>query len=253
MIRFQVECHTQWGQSVAVCGSGALGDWDPACCLLLEPAAYPVWTGEISVPPTTIEYKYVLVETTRPTGVPALVAWENAGSNRRVELGTCRRLVLNERFGRLECPGTPPRAAAPRLAANCQPPYFSAEELAGRLGDDDIQVIDVRDNDFVGGHIRGARHYPSEDFEPWIKVLAEEFAKSRTILVFHCMYSRVRGPRCASMLRKHLADYFPDWRCSVFVLAGGYDRWRVLFGGDPRADVYIADRLTPALEYPSQT
>lgn len=256
-VRFEVECHTKWGQSVAVCGSGHLGDWDVGRCLVLEPTAYPIWSGEVSADQPTFEYKYVLVQQSPRGDAPELLGWETAGPNRKVDVQDFCRLVLNETFGRpgeqgakrpiteAERPVVNVRAVARKSPACClerEVPYFSAEELEARLGESALQVVDVRDRDFVGGHIVGARHCPSESFHVALPELARELAMEEKIVVFHCMYSRSRGPRCASMFLQYLEQHFPRWQCAVYVLAGGYDRWELLHASEPDMERYIADR-----------
>lgn len=254
MIRFEVECHTEWGQSVAVCGSGRLGDWDVGRCLVLKPTAYPIWSGEVSAGPTEFEYKYILVQASPDGAVPQLLGWESEGPNRKVEVQKLSRLVVSDRFGSPE--GGEKRAAAelrPSLAGvqgggpaeplrEREVQYMSAEELSARFGDPRLQVVDVRDDDFGGGHIAGARHCPSESFRSALPELARELAMQEKTVVFHCMYSRSRGPRCARLFLQHLEHHYPRWRCAVYVLSGGYDRWELLFASDLDVDRYIADR-----------
>mmetsp|Transcript_68692 Transcript_68692/g.212455 ORF Transcript_68692/g.212455 Transcript_68692/m.212455 type:complete len:271 (-) Transcript_68692:35-847(-) len=251
-IRFEVECHTEWGQSVAVCGSGHLGDWDVGRCLVLEPTAYPIWSGEVAADQPSVEYKYVLVQSSPKGDVPQLLGWESAGPNRKIELQNFCRLVLNETFGRLEEQARRSLVEAKAAGDRIYKPaawllerevmYFSAEELAARLGDPDVQVVDVRDVDFAGGHIVGARHCPSDGFHLVLPELARELAMEEKTVVFHCMYSRSRGPRCARLFLQHLEQHFPRWQCAVYVLAGGYDRWELLYASDPDMERYIADR-----------
>ena len=52
---------TVWGQNVFVVGNTpALGNWNPANAVALSSAAYPVWRGAVSLPPSTsVQYKYI--------------------------------------------------------------------------------------------------------------------------------------------------------------------------------------------------
>jgi Cdc25 family phosphatase len=55
--------------------------------------------------------------------------------------------------------------------------YITASELAEKVKQADpqqVQVIDVRDDDFVGGNIVGAKNSPSNAFYDNVKELVEE-------------------------------------------------------------------------------
>jgi len=104
-------------------------------------------------------------------------------------------------------------------------PTVFAEDLAKSLGDDMMQVIDVRGLDYLRGHIPGARHVPRQFFEEKLPSLAHEYAQTGTSLVFHCMESFYRGPQCASRFLDYINGEYTTHNCQVFVLKGGYERW----------------------------
>jgi rhodanese-related sulfurtransferase len=55
--------------------------------------------------------------------------------------------------------------------------YIEPKELAEKVkqaNPDKMQIIDVRDSDFVGGNIVGAKNYPSARFYDEVKGLVEE-------------------------------------------------------------------------------
>ncbi|DBA02876.1 TPA: hypothetical protein N0F65_005903 [Lagenidium giganteum] len=97
-------------------------------------------------------------------------------------------------------------------------------------------IIDVRDDDFAGGHIRGAVNLPQRNFEEDDDVdkLVETF-KDKPVVVFHCMMSQVRGPFCARRFASRLdvvlknADHKPE----VKVLHGGFQQFARMYGNDP--------------------
>jgi lysophospholipase L1-like esterase len=103
MYRFQVECHTQWGESVFIVGgSAALGSWDLSKAVPLKAEHYPLWRSDpISVECAggeggggggRLEYKYVKKG---PDGAQ----WE-PGGNRWVPIDSGTRLVVhNKAFG----------------------------------------------------------------------------------------------------------------------------------------------------------
>jgi len=100
MLRFEVECATVPGQHVGVCGSGPLGGWDVAGCLVLEPGAYPVWTGEVLAGAGPVAFKYVLLELGEG-GAPSLLRWEGDGPNRCADPRGegVARMTLRDYFG----------------------------------------------------------------------------------------------------------------------------------------------------------
>ena len=56
----------------------------------------------------------------------------------------------------------------------------------------------MRDDDFFGGHIKGANNVPSDKFkdESQIDSLITQLSTSKTV-IFHCGKSQQRGPFCA--------------------------------------------------------
>ncbi len=115
MYRFQVNAHTQTGESIGIVGSTPeLGLWDVKKCLHLSTSAerYPLWWADIEIegnpsgePSSSekIEYKYVLLRS------DGSVEWESSGANRWVPVESDRQqptiIVDDARFGHLPpCP-----------------------------------------------------------------------------------------------------------------------------------------------------
>ena len=74
--------------------------------------------------------------------------------------------------------------------------YNNAQELAALIKSDkrpnsDYIIVDVRDDDFVGGNIKYAINSPSESFEDQVKHLVEKTKQIPTV-VFHCALSQQR-------------------------------------------------------------
>ncbi|MFH8224512.1 carbohydrate-binding module family 20 domain-containing protein [Streptomyces sp. NPDC018057] len=80
---FHVDATTRWGQNIYVTGdNAALGGWDLAKALKLDPAAYPVWKLDVALPAGTgFRYKYVRKD------ADGLVTWES-GADRTATVTT---------------------------------------------------------------------------------------------------------------------------------------------------------------------
>ena len=62
---------------------------------------------------------------------------------------------------------------------------------SGAKPDVDYVVVDVRDDDYVGGHIVGGKHRPSVTFPETVQELVEETKDVKTV-IFHCFLSQQR-------------------------------------------------------------
>lgn len=62
-------------------------------------------------------------------------------------------------------------------------------------------VIDVRDDDFEGGHIKGCKNIPSTQFPDQVEKLVEQLKDSKSVL-FHCSLSQARGPKAARIYKE---------------------------------------------------
>ncbi|MEU6455864.1 carbohydrate-binding module family 20 domain-containing protein [Streptomyces sp. NPDC047065] len=89
-VSFAVNATTSWGQNIYVTGNRPeLGDWNPGDALKLDPAAYPVWKGDVELPEGTLfEYKYVRKDEA------GNVTWES-GANRTATV-TSARITLDD-------------------------------------------------------------------------------------------------------------------------------------------------------------
>jgi len=56
-----------------------------------------------------------------------------------------------------------------------------------------FQIVDVRDDDYIGGHIPGCLNVPSRIFSFRVEDLVDEF-KDNEAVVFTCALSQQRGP-----------------------------------------------------------
>ncbi len=101
--------------------------------------------------------------------------------------------------------------------------YISARDLAARIHDATLQtqtlVIDVRDLDRDFGYIPNSRNVPECTFDEHVEKLAAEVAAlaAEHHVVFHCMFSQVRGPKCAMKLHENLTANHPNAQCKMYV------------------------------------
>lgn len=76
---------------------------------------------------------------------------------------------------------------------------MSREQLSSLLLSPDaskLAIIDVRDDDHVGGHINSSTHVPSSSLDYRIPEIVRTMA-GKEIVVFHCALSQQRGPAAA--------------------------------------------------------
>ncbi|MER0445256.1 carbohydrate-binding module family 20 domain-containing protein [Streptomyces sp. Edi4] len=88
---FAVDATTVVGQNIYVTGDqGALGNWNPAAALKLDPAGYPVWKLDVALPAgTSFAYKYVREDAS------GQVTWES-GANRTATVPADGKVTLND-------------------------------------------------------------------------------------------------------------------------------------------------------------
>ncbi|PHH71195.1 hypothetical protein CDD82_6683 [Ophiocordyceps australis] len=102
-------------------------------------------------------------------------------------------------------------------------------------------VVDVRDQDYIGGHIRGSIHMPSQQLDDTMATLVSRLRDKKAV-VFHCALSQQRGPSAAlrylrerdaalQSLGERQAEETPQ---SVYVLDRGFTGWQEKYGEDER-------------------
>ena len=84
------------------------------------------------------------------------------------------------------------------------PSYITRETLSELLQapSESIAIIDVRDDDYVGGHIKGSKNVPSVTLDYRIPELVRTL-KDKEKVIFHCALSQQRGPNAA---RKYMSE-----------------------------------------------
>lgn len=88
-----------------------------------------------------------------------------------------------------------------------------AEFLKAVVSGEKILVLDVRDEDFIGGNIPNALNIPASEYD---STIVSDHIKDFSTVMVHCMYSQVRGPKIGRYIKR---DY-PEK--DVFVLQGGF-------------------------------
>mmetsp|Transcript_11345 Transcript_11345/g.30575 ORF Transcript_11345/g.30575 Transcript_11345/m.30575 type:complete len:143 (-) Transcript_11345:35-463(-) len=135
--------------------------------------------------------------------------------------------------------------------------HMEAEELAARLRRGEVEngtlcVVDVRDSDFEGGHIRGAVNLPSIKLQGSPDAL-DAFVASlagKSALVVHCMLSQVRGPASARLIRAALKQCkHPAPR--VYILRDGFEGFLYRFAKtEPSLFIGLESDVWPFLDDP---
>ncbi|KAF2835250.1 Rhodanese-like protein [Patellaria atrata CBS 101060] len=102
--------------------------------------------------------------------------------------------------------------------------------------DSEIAIIDVRDGDHVGGHIKNSIHAPSSELDYRMPELVRTL-KNKDTIVFHCALSQQRGPSAALRYlreKKRLEGKKEGEENGqkVLVLDGGFVKWQEAYGKD---------------------
>ncbi len=122
---------------------------------------------------------------------------------------------------------------------------------------DELAIVDVRDSDYIGGHIRSCIHSPSANLEWKLPELARQLWDKK-VVVFHCALSQQRGPLAAAKYAKErerqgrrkfvmedsiteatptesgTAQTSSQQQQKVVVLEGGFVMWQEKYGMDDR-------------------
>jgi rhodanese-related sulfurtransferase len=138
--------------------------------------------------------------------------------------------------------------------------FISREDLAQRLKESgslpsSTAIVDVRDSDHVGGHIRGSTWVPSSELDHKAPELVRNL-KDKDTVIFHCVLSQQRGPNAALKYLREKERLDPtSWveskgdgevkeegeqggkgkkKQKVLVLTGGFEKWQEVYGTDEK-------------------
>ncbi|KAH8648729.1 Rhodanese-like domain-containing protein [Tricladium varicosporioides] len=125
----------------------------------------------------------------------------------------------------------------------------NSSNLDTHTAPNNIAIVDVRDDDHIGGHIRYSHHQPSSTLDTHMPTLVRKF-KDKEIVVFHCALSQQRGPSAAlKYLRERERLVGPNKETEgedesgegkgameqkVYVLDRGFVGWQEVYGEDSR-------------------
>lgn len=132
-----------------------------------------------------------------------------------------------------------------RLASLLQGLSTRPAELSAESTSSSIAVIDVRDSDHVGGHIRFSTWVPSDQLPTKLPELVRTLA-NKEMVVFHCALSQQRGPSAALKYarerRRLLGEEKGNQKQQVCVLEGGFTMWQARYGEDNNlTEGYVKD------------
>ncbi|KAJ4361419.1 Cdc25 phosphatase Ibp1 [Ascochyta clinopodiicola] len=143
--------------------------------------------------------------------------------------------------------------------------YIDRETLAQKFSTtqalpSNTAIIDVRDSDHIGGHIRGSTWLPSSQLDYKVPELVRTL-KDKDVVVFHCALSQQRGPSAALRYMREKERLDPGAQVEgegkvkqgagsgseegvegkgegktqrVYVLKGGFTEWQEKYGEDSK-------------------
>ncbi len=118
--------------------------------------------------------------------------------------------------------------------------WITGKDLAAMIRSKHVglSIIDVRDVDYIGGHIKGCTNVPTDSLDYRLPELVRTL-KDQDTVVFHCVLSQQRGPSSALRYlreRARMADRGEigarkdgkDLQSAqkVVVLDGGFSKWQ---------------------------
>ncbi|KAF9779656.1 Rhodanese-like protein [Thelephora terrestris] len=114
--------------------------------------------------------------------------------------------------------------------------YISPQELETLIKSKskDYLIVDVRDDDYRGGNIKGGRNIPADQFHLKVHQLIDD-TQNVSKIIFHCALSQQRGPKAARIYSEArlLHEGGTDVEYEVYALKGGFSDFQQLFRHDP--------------------
>ncbi|CEJ59295.1 hypothetical protein PMG11_07925 [Penicillium brasilianum] len=130
-------------------------------------------------------------------------------------------------------------ASLPRMSRDAL-----SEILLSGAPSNKLAIIDVRDSDHIGGHIKSSTWVPTPNLDVRLPELLRTL-KDVEKVVFHCALSQQRGPSAAlryARERERTLGEEESKKQEVYVLEGGFVQWQEKYGNDERlTEAYVAD------------
>ena len=130
--------------------------------------------------------------------------------------------------------------------------FLRRDQVASLLSDpqtaSEIAIIDVRDSDHVGGHIRSSQWIPINTLDYKLPELIRTL-KAKKKVIFHCALSQQRGPSAALRYARERAKVLTDGKGDtedqqqVCVLEGGFNMWQAKYGDNDKLTADYAKDL----------
>lgn len=114
------------------------------------------------------------------------------------------------------------------------PVFAEPEELMDLVRDTtkkagkDYVIVDVRGDDYDGGHIPGAINVPANQMYDKANDLISEY-KDVPKIYFHCALSQVRGPKSARIYSETMNNLGVQTDQKVKILRNGFEGWHAKY------------------------
>ncbi|ORZ19401.1 Rhodanese-like domain-containing protein [Absidia repens] len=116
-------------------------------------------------------------------------------------------------------------------------PFVDSDEVVRLIRDPtkvvgkDYIIVDVRDDDFIGGNIPGALNVPASKILDSASELAQKYSTVPKVY-FHCALSQVRGPKSARIYNEFLHLQGISTQQQVMVIRRGFEGWQEKYKDD---------------------
>ncbi|KAI0304459.1 Rhodanese-like protein [Multifurca ochricompacta] len=118
--------------------------------------------------------------------------------------------------------------------------YISIDDLSAIIKSEkrpgkDYLIVDVRDDDYIGGNIINCHNYPSVTLLDKLDDLVKD-TRDVPQVIFHCALSQLRGPKAARLYneRRNRQQKDQDVPHEVLILRGGFTEFQAKFKDDPQ-------------------
>ncbi|KAG2197235.1 hypothetical protein INT47_003610 [Mucor saturninus] len=92
----------------------------------------------------------------------------------------------------------------------------------------DYAIVDVRDSDYIGGHIPGSINVPASQMYDKANDLIRDFSHVPKVY-FHCALSQVRGPKSARIYSETMNNLGIESDQKVKILRNGFEGWHAKY------------------------